>query len=152
MVVKNCIFLSDQQQKNDKMILKKLKYKNYNPVLATGIPVEFYDFQKLFTDMADVQCQPFPGVKYNFVISFVQTIKDVEWVGANVIPKLSDDAVFWVAYPKKTSKKFNCEISRDSGWDALKLQGYDGVSMIALDNDWSAFRFRHVSKIKSKKK
>ena len=130
------------------MILKKLHFKNYNPVLVTGTPVEFYDFQRLFLDFADVHCQPAKDLKYKFVISFVQTIRDVEFLAMNVIPSLENDAIFWVAYPKKTSKKFKSEITRDQGWDSLRDQGYEGVSMIAIDNDWSAFRLGHVSKVK----
>jgi len=129
------------------MFLKKLHYKDYNPVLITGIPVEFYDIQKLFTGIADFHCQPQKKIKYKFVLSFVKTLKDVEWLSTEILPYLDDNATFWVSYPKKTSKKFKSEITRNFGWDSLKINGYEGVSMIAIDNDWSAFRFKHISKI-----
>jgi hypothetical protein len=106
----------------------------------------------LFTGIADFHCRPHKNIKYKFVLSFVKTVKDVESLSAEILPFLEDNATFWVSYPKKTSKKFKSEITRDFGWDSLKINGYEGVSMIAIDNDWSAFRFRHTSKIKSGKK
>ena len=52
-------------------------------------------------------------------------------------------------YPKGTSKKYKCEFNRDSGWPALGAGGYEPVRMVAIDEDWSALRFRKAEKIKS---
>lgn len=51
----------------------------------------------------------------------------------------------WFAYPKKTSKRYVSDLTRDSGWETLKTLGYSPVRQIALDEDWSALRFVHNS-------
>jgi hypothetical protein len=55
----------------------------------------------------------------------------------------------WFAYPKGTSKNYRSEISRDKGWHVLGQLGFEGVRGIAIDEDWSAIRFRQAEFIKT---
>lgn len=55
--------------------------------------------------------------------------------------KLADDALLWIAYPKKSSK-IKSDMTRDNGWEAVFAAGYEAVTQIAIDEDWSALRFR----------
>ena len=55
------------------------------------------------------------------------------------------DAVLWFAYPKKSSKRYACEFDRDRGWEVIRAAGWDSVRMVALDEDWSALRFRRTA-------
>ncbi|HEX3396549.1 MAG TPA: hypothetical protein VHS76_07595 [Steroidobacteraceae bacterium] len=59
------------------------------------------------------------------------------------------DAVIWFAYPKGTSKRYKCEFNRDSGWSVIRDAGFESVRMVAIDEDWSALRFRRVEYMKS---
>lgn len=63
--------------------------------------------------------------------------------------KLSHDALFWIAYPKK-SGSIRSDISRDNGWDIVFNAGFDPVTQVAIDKDWSALRFRPADAIKEK--
>ena len=54
-----------------------------------------------------------------------------------------------MAYPKGTSKRYTCEFHRDNGWAALEAAGFEGVRMVAIDEDWSALRFRRKEFVKS---
>lgn len=131
------------------MILKKLILKDQNPILITNLPEDLYEIHRYLANNHEIHHQAIRGIKYEFAVSFVLTTNDVKWVADKVIPSLEKDAIFWVVYPKKTTKKYKSEISRDKGWEPIGELGYEGVSMIAIDNDWSAFRFRHVDYIKS---
>ena len=55
----------------------------------------------------------------------------------------------WFAYPKGTSKRYRSEINRDTGWQALGRAGFEPVRAVAIDEDWSALRFRRVEFIKT---
>lgn len=55
---------------------------------------------------------------------------------------MNGDAILWFAYPKGTSKKYKCEFNRDNGWDVIRAAGFDTVRAVAIDEDWSALRFR----------
>jgi hypothetical protein len=58
------------------------------------------------------------------------------------------DATLWFAYPKGTSKRYSCEFNRDTGWSVLRAAGFDSVRAVAIDEDWSALRFRRIEYIK----
>jgi len=85
------------------------------------------------------------GVKeLTFVLAFVVTKIDLDNLAEMVVSKVSGDALLWFAYPKGTSTKYKCDFNRDSGWDILRKSGFDTVRQVAIDEDWSALRFRRV--------
>jgi hypothetical protein len=47
-----------------------------------------------------------------------------------------------------TSKKYRCEFNRDTGWAAVAAHNLETVRMVAIDEDWSALRFRDVAFVK----
>jgi hypothetical protein len=65
-----------------------------------------------------------------------------------LVPQLNGDAILWLCYPKGTSKKYRCEFNRDTGWQAIGAYGFEPVRQVAIDEDWSALRFRNVDFIK----
>lgn len=87
--------------------------------------------------------------KLDGILLFVHNQEELNDFGLKVLPHLKDDALFWVAYPKKSSK-IKTDINRDQGWDVLNEKGFVGVSLISIDETWSAFRIRHTQYIKKK--
>jgi hypothetical protein len=79
-----------------------------------------------------------------FVLAFVVTKAELNKVAAMVISKVSGDALLWFAYPKGASSKYKCDLNRDNGWDLLRQSGFDTVRQVAIDEDWSALRFRRI--------
>jgi len=49
--------------------------------------------------------------------------------------------LLWITYPKKTGK-IKTDINRDVGNAYLSTLGWEGVAMIAIDDTWSAMRFK----------
>lgn len=88
---------------------------------------------------------------YDFLQLFVHNAEETdEWV-PKVIPLLKDDAVFWITYPKQ-SAKLKTDINRDSLAALVQNKtSYRPVSNVAVDEKWSALRFRHLDKVKSRK-
>jgi hypothetical protein len=84
-----------------------------------------------------------------FFLAFVTKQKEVDDLIIEVIPLIKDDGLVWFAYPKGTSKRYTCEFNRDTGWNELGKNGFEAVRMVAIDEDWSALRFRKVEHIKS---
>lgn len=130
-------------------ILLKLKYKDQSPVLVLHAPVEFKAALAEWKKMAVVHEAIDKKVTYAFAVIFVTTPADVKKHGVAAIAKLEDDAPLWFGYPKKTSKKYSSSINRDQGWEVLGEKGFEPVSLVALDEDWSLLRFRQVANIKT---
>ncbi len=84
----------------------------------------------------------------HFAIAFATKQADVDALSKALTAKAEGDALIWFAYPKGTSKKYQCEFNRDTGWDVLRSEGFDTVRAVAIDEDWSALRFRRAEFIK----
>jgi hypothetical protein len=87
-----------------------------------------------------------------FLLAFVTRKAEVEALAAEVATRAKGDAVVWFAYPKGTSKKLKCDFNRDTGWDALNALGFETVRAVAIDEDWTALRFRRREFIKARAK
>jgi hypothetical protein len=84
-----------------------------------------------------------------FFLAFVTKQKEVDDLTKKISPLMIDDGVLWFAYPKGSSKKYKCEFNRDNGWNELGKLGWEPVRMVAIDEDWSALRFRKAEHIKT---
>ena len=89
------------------------------------------------------------GGDIGFSLAFVTTQREVDALGPQVGKKAKGDAIVWFAYPKGSSKKYKSEINRDGGWAVMGKAGFEGVRMVAIDDDWTAVRFRRVEFIKT---
>ncbi len=87
-----------------------------------------------------------------FSIAFVTRQREVDELARSLSTQAKGDAILWFAYPKGTSKKYTCEFNRDTGWAMLRSLGFDPVRQVAIDEDWSALRFRRTGFIKSGKR
>jgi hypothetical protein len=86
----------------------------------------------------------------HFSLAFVTKQSEVDAMAPRIAARAKGDAAVWFAYPKGSSKKYKCDFNRDTGWAALKNAGFDTVRSIAIDEDWTALRFRRVEYIKSR--
>ncbi len=84
-----------------------------------------------------------------FAMAFVVTQAELTRASTQLAKACVGDAVLWMVYPKGSSKKYPCEFNRDSGWPTLGAAGFEPVRMVAVDEDWSALRFRRVEHIKT---
>ena len=90
--------------------------------------------------------------RVSFALAFVKRQAEVDALAKSFAKMAGGDAVVWFAYPKGTSKRYTCEINRDTGWKALGAAGFESVRMVAIDEDWTAVRFRRVEFIKTMKR
>ena len=86
------------------------------------------------------------GVK--FALAFAITQAQLDRASKMLATASEGDAVIWFAYPKGSSKRYVCEFNRDSGWSVIRAAGFESVRMVAIDEDWSALRFRRVEYVK----
>lgn len=86
------------------------------------------------------------GDDYDFAMLFVQNIAELEQHAPAVLEAIKEDGKLWFCYPKKSSA-IKTDINRDKGWDILTKAGYAGVSAVAINDTWSALRFRPESKV-----
>ncbi len=131
-------------------LLKKLNYKHQREICILNAPSEFEQELSAIKEITIVQTDLSLVAKVEFVLTFVRTEKEINDLIPTLIEKLIGDSIVWFAYPKGTSKKYkNTEINRDSGWNGLRDSGLETVRQVAIDEDWSALRFRKIEFIKN---
>ena len=76
------------------------------------------------------------------IIKNLMEVIEIEQFISTIYQKLKGDAVIWLCYPKMTSKNYKCDFNRDSGWTSLGKYNLEPVRQVAIDDDFSALRFR----------
>jgi len=122
----------------DHPVLKKLFYKGQAPALVLDAPPEAKALLAAFKPAA-LQS---PKGKAAFALAYCVDKAAAAKLGKAAPKFLEQGAVFWVAYPKGTSKKYKADIHRDTLNTLMEGFGFDGVSLVALDQDWSAMRYK----------
>ena len=73
---------------------------------------------------------------------FVRTRAELDRLAPGCVKALADGGLLWVSFPKGTSG-IQTDLTRDEGWDALADAGLKWVTLISIDDTWSAFALRH---------
>jgi hypothetical protein len=129
-------------------IFAKLNYKAQLEIAVINMPAEFAPAVESMQSVATIVTDPQKIQEGGFIIAFVKTQQEVNALVPILAQKLHGDGLLWFAYPKGSSKKYTCDFNRDTGWGQLGELGFESVRMIAIDEDWSALRFRRTEYIK----
>jgi hypothetical protein len=90
---------------------------------------------------ADVTIEPAVSAGTNVAVVFVRDKAGLEAAWPAVAASLGDGAVLWISYPKR-GHGIETDLTRDHGWAAVRAAGYDPVTQVAIDETWSALRWR----------
>jgi hypothetical protein len=96
------------------------------------------------TDLpANATISPRPGEPADLIQLFVSSRKELEANLGKLKTVLKADGLFWVTYPKGTSK-IKADVNRDSIAAYAKSIGLQAVTMISIDDTWSGLRLKIV--------
>jgi hypothetical protein len=129
-------------------VFEKLNFKGQQEIVVVNAPSTFEPELSRLSGVV-VHRKPAAVSEISFCLAFVTTQVEVDALARQITSKAKGDALVWFAYPKGSSKKYKCDFNRDSGWAALGAAGFEGVRLVAIDEDWSAMRFRRAEFIKS---
>jgi hypothetical protein len=130
-------------------VFKKMNYKEQKVIHAVNSPENFEKELKDMMAYATIKKQIKATDKADFIIAFCTKQSEIDKLTPVFAKALQGDGLLWFAYPKGTSKKYKCDFNRDTGWNILGKHGFEPVRMVAIDEDWSALRFRRVEHIKT---
>ncbi len=130
-------------------LFKKLNYKAQNIIYIINHPLEFNQEMTEMKKFALIKTEVKEITNIDFILVFVKTIEEINHYFTNITNELNGDCIVWFAYPKKASKKYKVDISRDLGWKILVENGFETVRAVSIDNNWSTLRFRKAIYIKT---
>jgi len=130
------------------MVFAKLNLKDHKQILVLDSPASFESELAALKGVEIIRDLK-KAKAVTFSLAFVTTPERINALAPAIARKAVGDAIIWFAYPKGTSKKYNSQIDRDHGWSTLGQEGFEPVRMVAIDEDWSAKRFRRAEFIKN---
>lgn len=129
-------------------LLKKLKRKEEKKLYLLNLPEILKELKDEFQAVLTIG-EILDAEKADFVLVFFHTQMEIRDMVPELMDRIHDDTLFWVSYPKKSSKKISSDITRDNGWEIFGDYSYEPVSQISINEDYSALRFKPLKEIKN---
>lgn len=89
------------------------------------------------------------GGTHEFIQFFATRKADIKKSAPALLKQAAPGALVWITYPKKTSG-VESDLSREEVRDAMPGTGWRPVSQVAIDEVWSALRFRPTEDVKKR--
>lgn len=125
---------------SEKTIFEKLQLKSGRSLLVLNPPPGYLERAGAIPENTKFLLERSPA----FIVQvFIRNMEEFVSFLDEVEPLLQPGGIFWVAYPKLTSK-IKGDINRDTINSAAQARGWTGVAIIAIDEDWSALRLKRT--------
>lgn len=128
----------------EKSLAGKLRLQEGQRALIANAPAGYVEGLGQLPAGVEVETEAAGGSLYDFVHLFVADRAELERLGPGAVAAAKYDAVFWISYPK-TSSGVATDLTRDVLWQLVP--GFRPVSQVAVDDVWSAMRFRPAAQV-----
>ena len=81
------------------------------------------------------------GGEHDWILLYARDRAALEASLPTVAAALASPGTLWIAYPKGSSK-VQTDLTRDAGWDVVKDHDLMWLTLISIDDTWSAFSLR----------
>jgi hypothetical protein len=83
--------------------------------------------------------------KFDWIQLFVKNEAELAKSIAKAVAALDPEGFLWISFPKGASK-IQTDLTRDKGWDPLKNHPLMWVTLVSVNERWSAFGVRPLRK------
>ncbi|MFS2190245.1 YdeI/OmpD-associated family protein [Mucilaginibacter sp. Mucisp84] len=126
-------------------LAKKLLIKPNSRWLLQNAPAGYQDSLSPLPDNASLVFNT--GGEFDGIQLFVPNSTELTSELKVITPLLKADTVFWIIYPKKSSG-IQTDLEMMSSWDAPAQYGLRPVASAAVNEIWTALRFRSIEAVK----
>jgi hypothetical protein len=130
-------------------LAKKLRLTTDHSLAVLNVPESYVAL--LTPGPRDVIRQAPPGQSFDAVLLFVKDVDELRRLGPGAISAAKANGLLWIAYPKggKTVGATDLPatpwwVQRDVLGEVTSVKGYKPVSFIAVDDMWTALRFKRA--------
>jgi hypothetical protein len=78
---------------------------------------------------------------FDWIQIFVKNKAELDALIPKVIKALKPESMLWITFPKGSSK-IQTDLTRDKGWDSLRVADLKWITLISVNETWSAFSLR----------
>ena len=127
-------------------LAKKLRLTPDHSLAALNVPDNYAEL--LQPGPREVRKQVQPGQSFDAVLLFVKDVEELRRLGPGAIAAAKNGGLLWIAYPKG-GKVTDLPatpwwVQRDVLGEVTAIKGYKPVSFVAVDETWTALRFKRV--------
>ena len=121
------------------ILFEKLQLADQKNLLIQGLPSSI---EKLFNKLSYAKnvTPLLRSRKIDYAMIFAVNESQLNGILEEVMPALKEDTIFWIAFPKITSKIVT-DLNRECSWQRLTTAGFECVDQVTLDHVWTATRY-----------
>lgn len=121
---------------------EKFQFKNVTRLAVRNAPQGYVE--RLAADLEGIEVVAGPEAVADALLLFVNNMAEAQALtpaAVAVAVAVQPEGVLWLAYPKGGGKA-KVDVNRDTLWPVVQAHGWRPVRQVALDETWSALRFR----------
>ena len=129
-------------EKQEKTLKEKFQFKNVTRLAVRNAPPGYGE--RLAAQLEGIEVVADAAAQADALLLFVNNMAEAQALTPGAVEVVADvkpEGVLWVAYPKGSSK-VKTDVNRDTLWPVVQAHGWRPVRQIAIDEVWSALRFR----------
>ena len=89
----------------------------------------------------DTEISPKLSGKFDWIQIFAKNKKELGILAPKAIKALKPESMLWISFPKGSSN-IQTDLTRDKGWDVLHGVDLKFITLISVNEQWSAFALR----------
>ena len=124
---------------SENALAKKLKLKPGQRAGFIGAPAGY--LKTLSPLPAGVTAVEKLSGKFDWMQVFVKNKAEIDKLAPRAVKALKPEGLLWISFPKGSSK-IQTDLTRDKGWDALHGLDLKWLTLVSVDDTWSAFSLR----------
>lgn len=117
-------------------LAKKLKLKPGARAAVVNPPENYLDELRHDAEIS----QKLSG-KFDWIQVFAKNKKELASFAPKAAAALKPDSILWLAFPKGSSK-IQTDLTRDKGWEAIHDIDLKFITLVSVNDLWSAFALR----------
>jgi hypothetical protein len=128
---------------------KKLRFAPEHRVVLLNAPAGY--LAQLTPGPADITTGLQPNQTYDAVLLFVKDVDELRRLGPAAVRAAKANGLLWIAYPKGGQTRRATDLPATPWWmqrdvlgEITSETGYKPVAFVAIDDFWTALRFKRV--------
>jgi hypothetical protein len=117
-------------------LAKKMKLKPGARAAVLNAPEQYLDELKHDSDIAQKLSRTFDWIQI-----FAKDKKELASFAPKAASALKPESILWLSFPKGSSR-IQTDLTRDKGWGILQDLDLKFITLVSVNDMWSAFAFR----------
>ena len=117
-------------------LAKKLKLKPDAKAAVINAPEDYVE-----TLRHDTALSPTLRGKFDWIQIFVRNKAELDELAPKAARALRPDSMLWISFPKGSSR-IQTDLTRDKGWESLQTLELKWITLVSVNETWSAFALR----------